>query len=461
MKFLSHKFFVVLAFATIYITWGTTYLAIAITLKDMTPFFMSALRFLIAGLLLLLYCIYKKEKWPSGKEITKSGVCALLMLVGGTAAIAWAEQHIPSGIAAITNTTVPFWFVLLDKKQWKYYFSSKWIIGGLITGFAGTVLLLSHGSPGASTSSPAMQLLSILVLVFGCGILWTCGSLYSKYHPSTLSAPANICIQLFTGGLTCLLISFSSEPVHLFSFTHIHNSTWLALAYLIIVGNIVAYMVYIWLLKIKPPAIVSTYAYVSPLIAVLAGWLIAGDSITITQLIAFGIILCGVLFVNIPRYKGILAFSISRASKLKAVTALLLCLFFVTTRSQTHEQKNLQKKSAAWKHRLILIQALKDSSNNDEEIKLDEMIIPPGGSDTISHQHTAHLTGYLLEGEVITKMRKKPPQTIKTGQAFYEFPDEVHEYIKNTSLHKQARVLLYYLYKKNAALYKKVDIKKE
>ncbi|HSC37262.1 MAG TPA: EamA family transporter [Chitinophagaceae bacterium] len=320
MKYSSKSLLILLAFAAIYITWGSTYLAISITLKDMPPFFMSALRFLVAGVLLLAWCIYKKENWPAKTEIIKSAVCGTVMLAGGTAAIAWSEQHIPSGMAAITNTTVPFWFVLLDRKQWKFYFSNKWILAGLITGFTGAVLLLSFRPMTASTSSPAMQLASIIVLIFGCGLLWATGSLYSKYKPTKLSASANICIQLLVGGLICSLISVSSENLSSFSFSRVHAQSWMAFAYLVVMGNIVAYMAYIWLLKVKPPAIVSTYAYVSPLIAVVLGWLVAGDTITVVQIVAFGIILTGVLFVNMPKYKDLFKgrrVPLSGASKVK------------------------------------------------------------------------------------------------------------------------------------------------
>ncbi len=453
MKFLPQKLLAILGFITIYITWGTTYLAIAITLKELPPFLMSATRFLVAAALLLLYCNYKKVPFPFTKEITQSALPGLLMLVGGTAVIAWAEQHVPSGIAAITNTIAPFWFVLLDKKQWKYYFSSKWIIIGLLTGFAGTVLLLENSSMGIGHSSPAMQLTRVLVLVFGCGILWAGGSLYSKYRPSNLPSPANICIQLLVAGIVCLMISIPSEHVSINRFFHLGTSTWLALSYLVVMGNIVAYMVYLWLLKIKPPAVVSTYAYVSPVIAVIAGWLIEGDKITTVQLMSFSIILMGVMFLNLPKYKVAFVCSIARFPLLKFVTSLLFCILSVVVLSQTI-QTPLPQNTKAWKHRLIMIQTLEDSLHNEEAIKLDEMIIPAGAMDTILHQHTAHLIGFILEGEIITKMKNKPPQFLKTGQAFYEFPDEIHEYIKNNSQRKQARILLYYLYNKNAALYK-------
>jgi len=118
-------------------------------------------------------------------------------------------------------------------------------------------------------------------------------------------------------------------------------------------------------------------------------------------------------------------------------------------------QTDSAKKTSSWKHRLILVQPLKEKDNHYDEIKMDEMSLPPGSSDSIRHQHMAQLTGYILEGTVVTKMKNKPPQTLLAGQAFYEYPGEVHEYLKNNDPVKPAKILLYYLYKKDAVLYQK------
>ena len=456
MQSLSIPVKVAIAFATIYITWGSTYLAIAITLKDMQPFFMSALRFLAAAILLTGWCVYKKEKFPSLSAIRNSAVGAVCMLAGATAAIAWAEQHVPSGITAITNTTLPFWFLLLDKKQWKFYFSSKWIVTGLLTGFVGAVLLLGFRPAAPMNENPGMQLAGVLVLIFGCGILWASGSLYSKYHPSKLSPVANTCVQLWIGGLICLLVSGLSEKMNTVSFIHFHASTWIALTYLVLMGNIAAYMAYIWLLKIKPPAIVSTYAYISPVIAVLLGWLFAGDKISVLQIISFAVILLGVLLINMPKYLDLFKQQTAAHAKFRRIRLLLTGFFsflLATSSAQTTQATNHGVKKEGWHHREVMVQSLHNAIVYDK-LKLDEMTIPPGAIDSIRHRHMAQLVGYILEGSVETKMRNKPAQQLGTGQAFYEYPGEVHEYIRNTNPDKPAKILLCYLYKKDAALYR-------
>ena len=125
----------------------------------------------------------------------------------------------------------------------------------------------------------------------------------------------------------------------------------------------------------------------------------------------------------------------------------------MAAQDHNHTTTATPDRATKWTHRLVLDQALQSTSADLEQIKVDEMTIPAGGEDTVTHRHTAHLVGYVLEGEVITKMKDKPAQTFKTGQAFYEYPDEIHEFLKNTSKTSRAVILLYYQHKKDAVLY--------
>ncbi|GAB2832463.1 DMT family transporter [Ferruginibacter profundus] len=295
---------IILAFAAIYIIWGSTFYGVHIALQSFPPFLLSALRFLIAGTVLLLYCIIKKEKLPAAADIRKNAVCGLVLFIGGVVSVVWSQQYISSSLASIIITT-PFWFVVLDKKQWAYYFSSKWIIAGLISGLLGVILLLGFKKGRAGSSDEYMQVLSICCMIGG-SFLWVSGSLYLKYNPSTTSPYVNSSIQLLSAGIFCLLISlFRQEPQHLV-ISSIQTNAAIALFYLAIVSTLVTFMAYIWLIKVRPPAIVSTYSYVNPVVAVLLGWGLGGESISWLQIIALVIILSGVLLVNIPRYKAAL-----------------------------------------------------------------------------------------------------------------------------------------------------------
>jgi quercetin dioxygenase-like cupin family protein len=141
--------------------------------------------------------------------------------------------------------------------------------------------------------------------------------------------------------------------------------------------------------------------------------------------------------------------------KLLTIFACVTAVTASTAMAQDHSHGTTPAadRTTKWTHRLVLDQSLNSSSADLEQLKVDEMTIPPGGEDTVTHRHTAHLVGYVVEGEVITKMKDKPAQTFKAGQAFYEYPDEIHESLRNTSKLNRAVILLYYQYKKDAVLY--------
>lgn len=295
------KWLIILAFAAIYIIWGSTYLAILVALENIPPFIMSAIRFLIAGIVLFSWCLYKNQGLPTFKNVFSNSLSGILMLVGGTVSVVWAEQYLPTGILAIFVTTLPFWFVLLDKKQWPSYFSNKAIPAGLCLGFAGILLLLGM-KPIYHPSSVAMQITAAVAALTGT-ILWAIGSLFSKYKPTGLSTTMNVSIQLIAAGICCLLLSIISGEQNKFRFTEVTTSSWLALLYLTVMGSLVAYMAYIWLLTVRPPALVGTYAYVNPAIAILLGSVFANEEIQLLQVIALVVILTGVFLVNVSKYK--------------------------------------------------------------------------------------------------------------------------------------------------------------
>jgi len=303
---------VIIAFAVIYFVWGTTYLAILFAIKDIPPLLMSAMRFLLAGIILYVFCLAKKEQHPDYNTFIKIMFRGILMLVGGTVSVTWVEQYLPSGTTAIIVTSVPFWFVLLDRKQWSNYFSNKILIIGLIVGFMGVVLLTSFNHSGSlDPKHAASKTTAILVLVAG-GIAWTSGSLISKYKPTGQSLLMTTSVQLIVSGFFCLFLGiFTGESDH-FYFPQVHTTAWLGFLYLAIFGSILTYICYLWLLKNKPAAQVSSYVYVNPVVAILLGGLIGKESITLLHVLSLAIILFGVLLINLPTYK------ISRTSKIRS-----------------------------------------------------------------------------------------------------------------------------------------------
>jgi drug/metabolite transporter (DMT)-like permease len=297
------KALIILAFLALYIIWGSTYLGIKYAIETIPPFFMAGARFAIAGLLLFAWCIIKKEPAPSLKSIGVNALAGILMLFVGNAAVVYSEQYLPSGLVAIIVATVPLWFVLLDKKQWHFHFSNKLIIAGLLIGFAG-VLMLFAGKGSAGVTGSKMKLISFFVLIIG-SIGWAIGSLYSKYKKTNGSTIVKVSIQMLAGGVAAILAGFISNEQSGFALANVSTTSILALIYLITLGSLVAFIAYIWLLSVRPPSLVGTYAYVNPVVAVFLGWLIAGEVITIQQVIALSIVLVGVLIVNFSREKKV------------------------------------------------------------------------------------------------------------------------------------------------------------
>ncbi|MBS1599149.1 MAG: EamA family transporter [Bacteroidetes bacterium] len=299
------KLVIFLAFAAVYIIWGSTYLAILIGLRGLSPWTLCTLRFLLAGILLFGWRLLKREKIPSMNSIRINSICGALMLCGGVGSVCWAEQYISSSLAAIIVTALPFWFVIFDRKKWTFYFSNKIIIAGLLVGFAGVMLLVGFDhSPQQSSHKTGNELAGILVILFG-GICWSSGSLYSKYHVTGSSILMNGAIQLFIAGILSFIISIIAGEWKNFQFANVSTDAWLAALYLVTMGSIVAFVCYLFLLKVRPAAQVSTYVYANPVVAVFLGALIAGEKITGTKIIALLVILSGVLLVNLPSYKNI------------------------------------------------------------------------------------------------------------------------------------------------------------
>jgi drug/metabolite transporter (DMT)-like permease len=295
------KMLVVAAFAAVYIFWGSTYIAIAIAIKSIPPFLMAAIRFFVAGFILYIWCIAKGERIPDRSSVSKNAFAGVLMLFFGTTSLIWVEQYLPAGLSSIIIATTPFWFVILDRKHWRHNFSDKFIILGLMVGLAG-IIMLSLNKGSINLSGNKMQLISFFVLLFG-SVLWATGSLFSKYSTTNGSTSIKASIQMMAAGLAALSVSFSSGEYGHFAWSQITNSSINAMLYLITFGSLVGFIAYIWLLDVRPPAIVGTYAYVNPAVAMFLGWWILHEKITGAQIVALFIILSGVLLVNLSKYK--------------------------------------------------------------------------------------------------------------------------------------------------------------
>src|ERR1700712_287973 len=295
------KALVVTAFAALYLIWGSTYLAILISVKSIPPFLMAGTRFIIAGTILYTWCRLKGEATPDAKSIGHISFSGILLLFIGNSGLVWVEQYLPSGFAAIVIATTPLWFVILDKRQWKFHFANKQIILGLLIGFAG-VLSLFAGKSDIHFSENKMQLISFFVLVLG-SISWASGTLYSKYKKTNGSNGMKASVQMIAAGLVASIVSISTGELHQFSWSNVSTEAIMAVVYLVTFGSLIGYMSFVFLMSVRPPSIVGTYAYVNPVVAVFLGWLFAHEQITWHQVVALVIILVGVIIVNFSKEK--------------------------------------------------------------------------------------------------------------------------------------------------------------
>ena len=293
---------VVLAFATVYLVWGSTYFFIQKAIESLPALMMGSIRFLIAGLILLGWCLIKKEKIWNPDQMKSAAVSGLLMLFVGNGAVIWAEQSLPSSLVAVLVSSSPLWFVVLDKPKWKENFRSKSVLTGLIIGFIGVFLLFSERvSAALGSSSQGAQVIGLIILVIG-SMAWAGGSLYSKYKSSG-SGTVGTAWQMLAAGLAFLPGSFLNKEWNGFEWSAVSTSAWLSLAYLITFGSLIGYSAYVWLLQVRPATQVSTYAYVNPVVAVLLGVLFAGEQMSWTQVIGLSVILTSVLLINLANYR--------------------------------------------------------------------------------------------------------------------------------------------------------------
>lgn len=294
-------FLVILAFATVYIVWGSTYYFIQVGVRYIPPMMLGAMRFMAAGLLLLGWCSVSGEGIGRWEQIRPSLITGLMMLLMGTGGVIWAEKWLPSSLVAILISSAPFWFVILDFLGWSRNFRNRSVLAGLVFGFIGVLLMFGEKMAGFFVGRISIyEVIGFTILLIGM-IGWAGGSLYSKYHCSG-SANITSAWQMLAAGLAFILGSLVLNEWEGMVWNSVPPEAWFAVIYLIVLGSLAAYSAYIWLLKVRPPAQVSTYAYVNPVIAVLLGVIFAGETMSFMQVGGFVVILGGVLLINLTKY---------------------------------------------------------------------------------------------------------------------------------------------------------------
>jgi len=288
------------AFAAVYIFWGSTYLAIKYAIETLPTFLMAGSRFLIAGSILYVWARLSPDyEKPSFAHWRTSFIVGTLLLLGGNGGVVLAEHYIPSSLAALLVATEPFWIVLLS---WLWLGGNRpnWKVAlGLLVGFVGVYLLIGGQNPTANVANAdsSGHLLGAILVMAGA-FCWALGSIYGVRATTPKSSVLTSGMQMLAGGLVLTLVGIVSGEWSKFNVADVSTNSWLGFVYLIIFGSIVGFTAYSWLLKNAPPSLVSTYAYVNPVVAVFLGWVIAGESLSLQMLLGAGIIVGSVALIT-------------------------------------------------------------------------------------------------------------------------------------------------------------------
>ena len=284
---------IVLAFLAVYLCWGMTYLAMRIAVRDIPPHLMSGARFLVAGLVLYLWTRGRGDPKPTATQWRSAAMVGAFLLLGGNATVAWAEQQVPSGLAAVLIAVAPIWMVAFEWARGGPR-PGKRVIAGLILGLAGVALLVSPEGDSATQ----VNLIGAAMLVLASAS-WAWGSVISKSAPLPKSPFLATSMEMIGGGVLLLLTALAVGQVAHFRPTEVSAHAVLAWLFLVVFGSLVGFTAYIWLLGVTSIAKAGTYAYVNPIVAVFLGWAILDEPVTGRTLIAALVILVGVALVNI------------------------------------------------------------------------------------------------------------------------------------------------------------------
>jgi drug/metabolite transporter (DMT)-like permease len=284
-----------MALLAIYIVWGSTYLAIRFAVETIPPFMMAGTRFLVSGLILYVWRRLAGDPAPTRRQWRSAIIVGLLLLLGGNGLVSWAEQHVASGIAALIVASIPLWVAVIDalrphgiKPDWK-------IVLGLLIGFGGIILLVV--SAREQSSAEGMSVFGVGGLLLAA-LLWSIGSIYGRdadMPPSSLLATG---IEMLGGSAGLFLAATFLGEWKSLALPAVTTRSLLGLAYLIVAGSLIGFTSYSWLLRNAPVALVATYAYVNPVMAIFLGAALANEVINAPIIIAALIIITSVVVIN-------------------------------------------------------------------------------------------------------------------------------------------------------------------
>ena len=283
-----------MALLAVYLVWGSTYLVIRFAVETLPPFLSAGLRFLVSGAILFVWRRVAGDALPTLRQWRSAAIVGTLLLLGGNGLVAWAEQTVPSGVAALIIGAVPMFMVIADALRPRGERPGVGVMAGLASGFAGIYLLVGPSRDADGLQPDAFGMTALLT----AGFLWAVGSICGKALDLPKSALMATGAEMLTGGVALMAASAIAGELRGFSFAQVSADSWLALAYLVAFGSMIGFVAYAWLLQNAPIPLVSTYAYVNPLVAVFLGNWFAQEPLTPRILSASAIIVGSVVFIS-------------------------------------------------------------------------------------------------------------------------------------------------------------------
>jgi drug/metabolite transporter (DMT)-like permease len=288
-----------LAFAIIYFVWGSTFLAIRVGVHEVPPLLFAAMRFLVAGVVLFLWMIAKGERLPSGRQWASVILLAFLIFVVDYGLLFWAEQRVPSGIAAVMMATIPVFIALSEIAILGTQRLSIRLALALLIGIGGVVVLMSRS---LNLGGAAIDTVGALALIGG-SISWSVASVLTRKLPLPTSKVMSSGSQMLAGGVMLTLTAAAFGEFRDFHPAAVSREAWFSLIYLIVFGSIVGFTAYVWLIHHESPTKVGTYAYVNPVVAVVVGYFLGGESLGLRTILGTLFVLVSVVVITTTKVK--------------------------------------------------------------------------------------------------------------------------------------------------------------
>jgi|CXWL01.1.fsa_nt_gi drug/metabolite transporter (DMT)-like permease len=286
-----------LAFLSLYVIWGSTYLAMALAIETLPVFLMAATRHLVAGVILFAWARRRTTERIEPVHWRSAAIVGVALLAIGNGLVAWSETLLPSGLAAVLIATVPLWMVLIEALRRGGTYPTALEAVGVALGFGGVALLVGRDGLAGHGAVHPMGALALII----AALSWASGSLYSRGAPLPKSPMLATSLEMLCGGAALVVVSLALGEPQGFDLAAVSLRSLLGLGFLVFFGSLIGFTAYIWLLGVAKPAQVATYAYVNPVVAVLLGWLFHGEPVTARTFLAAGVIIAGVAVITLSR----------------------------------------------------------------------------------------------------------------------------------------------------------------